>query len=221
MINHTDERPLAERLTSLVRSADPKLTVNPHVIQRCLKRFSAQTSLYLSAQDKTQAKLLYEETADLPQTDTEQALAVDGYQINKSLSINNDTLVICFNQNSVPCVLKTLNRSESERISEIPQLDSNYIIKYALRESVRKNPLMIMPLLPATLEHIGQLSQRESTKLWTQMSNALSCLHQYRLAHMDVKPSNIGLNHDGDFILITLNDWVLEFSSRKMTIAFL
>lgn len=165
-------------------------------------------------QDKQRAKSLYEETDRLPQTATEEDMRVDGYEINRSLSSSNDSLVICFDDNAVPCVLKTLNETERDRIIDIPALESTHIIKYKLKQSNRNNQLMIMPLLPATLEHMPRLSPALSGKLWRHMSEALSCLHSHGFAHMDVKPSNICIDQEGNFILINLGS-VARFDRKS------
>ncbi|PRP79745.1 Serine/threonine protein kinase, partial [Planoprotostelium fungivorum] len=210
---------LDARLIDLVKSAGQR-DINPHVIDRCLKRFPQQCNLCLAGQDSKLAKSIYEETNQLPQTATEQDFRVEGYRINRSIGVS-DSLVICFDRDAVPHVLKTLNNAEKDRITAIPVLQSEYIIKYSLRESNRGNPLMIMPLLPTTLEHLPDLSRLLSGKLWQHMKNALSCLHGHQLAHMDVKPSNICIDQAGNFILIDLGSVVRFGQKSASTLAYI
>ncbi|PRP75400.1 putative protein kinase, partial [Planoprotostelium fungivorum] len=210
---------LDARLTDLVKSAGQH-DINPHVIDCCLKRFPQQCNLCLAGQDSKLAKSIYEETNQLPQTATEQDFRVEGYRINRSIGVS-DSLVICFDKDAVPHVLKTLNNAEKDRITAIPVLQSEYIIKYSLRESNRGNPLMIMPLLPTTLEHLPDLSLPLSGKLWQHMKNALSCLHGHQLAHMDVKPSNICIDQAGNFILIDLGSVVRFGQKSASTLAYI
>ncbi|PRP73763.1 protein kinase C delta type-like [Planoprotostelium fungivorum] len=210
---------LDARLIDLVKSAGQR-DINPHVIDRCLKRFPQQCNLCLVGQDSKLAKSIYEETNQLPQTATEQDFRVEGYRINGSIGVS-DSLVICFDRDAVPHVLKTLNNAEKDRITAIPVLQSEYIIKYSLRESNRGNPLMIMPLLPTTLEHLPDLSRLLSGKLWQHMKNALSCLHGHQLTHMDVKPSNICIDQAGNFILIDLGSVVRFGQKSASTLAYI
>eukprot|EP01118_Nematostelium_gracile_P011264 TRINITY_DN3974_c0_g1_i3.p1 TRINITY_DN3974_c0_g1~~TRINITY_DN3974_c0_g1_i3.p1 ORF type:complete len:323 (-),score=28.89 TRINITY_DN3974_c0_g1_i3:406-1374(-) len=190
---------ILERFTLLVKSADPHLEVNPHIIERCLKHYFEKAEGSIRYKDMEFALSLYYDTAALPQTETETQLGLKGYEVNGPLIRGNESLLICF-RDTRPCILKTLSIKEAQRIRQLPQLESRYIVPYLLEESAR-SLLMIMPLLPTTLEHIRKLSLGASEKLWTQMSDALKCLHSHQFAHMDIKPSNICLNSNVLFSL--------------------
>jgi serine/threonine protein kinase len=59
-----------------------------------------------------------------------------------------------------------------------------------------------MPRYPVTLEMLSHPLDTEAvSKLIQQLSTALALLHQFKLAHMDVKPSNIFVTSQGDFLL--------------------
>ena len=50
------------------------------------------------------------------------------------------------------------------------------------------------------------------------MNDALTCLHKHEYAHMDVKPSNICINSNGDFVLIDLGSVAsMFFLGRNLT----
>ena len=88
-----------------------------------IQRFAARASFVLTHQDPKEALDLYEETAALPQTQSEIELNTQGFQIDWNLIVNN--LLICF-KGTKPCVLKTLNSKEALRMGEIlPILKKN------------------------------------------------------------------------------------------------
>lgn len=184
----------------MVQRYDPKLKINPHVLDRAIKRYAAQIALAFSNNDAQLAFEIYDETASLPQTQTELALKVQGYEINGSLFTGNDNLVICF-KDTVPCILKVLKNEEMERLTDLKKncdLTCKHIIRFELVSSARFS-YAIMPLLSTTLEHLKNLSKSGAQLLWEQIGEALTCLHKQGYAHMDVKPSNICIDSNGNF----------------------
>ena len=67
-----------------------------------------------------------------------------------------------------------------------------------------KKVYMIMPRLPATLEPMPSLADEDVARLWDHVSRALDDVHGLGFAHMDVKPSNIGIDGGDGFVLIDL-----------------
>lgn len=66
-----------------------------------------------------------------------------------------------------------------------------------------------MPHFPITLDGFARpLAPIDSSKLILHMCAALRLLHNNSLAHMDVKPSNIFVDHQGDF-------WLADFGSVR------
>lgn len=48
----------------------------------------------------------------------------------------------------------------------------------------------------------GKLSLTESLKFLQEIGSALSCMHDYKMLHLDLKPSNIMINSEGEAVLI-------------------
>ena len=48
----------------------------------------------------------------------------------------------------------------------------------------------------------GKLSLSDSLKFLQDIGSALSCMHDYKMLHLDLKPSNIMLNSEGEAVLI-------------------
>lgn len=49
-----------------------------------------------------------------------------------------------------------------------------------------------------------RLGSEAAETCWNQLSQALRLLHAHGYAHMDVKPANICISVEGDFVLIDL-----------------
>ena len=48
----------------------------------------------------------------------------------------------------------------------------------------------------------GHLSERESTERMLKLCSAVSCMHEHRMLHLDIKPKNVMLDEDGQLYLI-------------------
>jgi hypothetical protein len=145
-------------------------------------RSPSQVNLILNYQDKKFALELYEETLLLPLTETELYLNKQGYYMDRSLRENNENLVICFKRTK-PCLLKTLNPREADRMQAIlPRLKvddkmiSNYIVEMDI-VSVQYKTFAIMPLMPATLKQLQIRQPEVAIQLYIQMKSALLALH--------------------------------------------
>jgi len=206
----------------LIKKQDARIEINPHVITRARKRYALRVNSALIEMNPKLALEIYEDTLTLPQTATENDLILKGYQINGPLIAHNEELLICFDENSVPSVLKALKPQEFNRMKAIEdlKLSSKHIIKFKLITSNGKF-FVIMPLLPVTLESLKVLTDQSMERFWNQMCDALTCLHTLGYAHMDIKPSNICINSNGDFILIDLGS-VAKFGNKSAsTLAYI
>ena len=170
----------------------------------------------LQSKDKKFAYDIYEDAEKLPQTQTEQELIVNGYILNGNLIRDNDNLLICFEESTCkPRVLKTLTENEYNRMEKAFRFElSPHIIKTQLIRTEHDKYFAIMPVMPSTLESVKKLSGENMSRFWKQISSALESLHSRNFAHMDVKPSNICINDDGDFVLIDLGS-VASFESTN------
>jgi serine/threonine protein kinase len=61
-----------------------------------------------------------------------------------------------------------------------------------------------MPALPSTLEPIRFLIAERTHVLWSHVASALTYIHDLGFAHGNIKPSNIGISNNVDFVLIDL-----------------
>ena len=137
--------------------------------------------------------------------------------MNGLLFEGNDALQICF-QGTTPLILKVLLEDEILRAKQLnAEFDEKLLLSdtntdcftfhnitlFRLLEANRK-VFMLMPLFPTTLEHLSQLDEAGTVKLWQQISVALDTLHNKQMAHMDVKPANICITSRGDFVLTDL-----------------
>ncbi len=151
----------------------------------------------------------YLATMLLPSTATEAHLAQDDIILNGPLLGEGHKLLICFKK-TVPHLLKHVTEREKNKLADQKEhLQHPNIIQF---EFVGTD-YIIMPLQPTTLEHLARLLPGCELKLWESIAPALNFLHNHRLAHMDVKPSNILISGGGSFILGDLGS-VAEFGHR-------
>jgi serine/threonine protein kinase len=164
-----------------------------------MHRFPQKVFLAITAKD---AYEIYQDTAELPQTETELQLNFTGVQLNRLLLNNSANLMMCFKE-TVPMVLKPLTTIEEGRMRAIAKCDLNhkFIVNFEIMNAGKKT-FLLMPLYPATLEHLKQLSTTATLQFWEQISSALIHLHNQQIAHMDIKPSNICIDSNGNFVLI-------------------
>ena len=190
-------------------------TAEKSTIRLIGKRFPFQGNLAVMQQNEDMAVDVYEQARMLPNTETSKEISIGGLTINGSLLIGNDSLQIAF-EATTPRVLKTLREDEYRRAEKIlHEFDSNLLLcrdsdnsysnitMFRLMQS-RGKFFMLMPLFPATLEHLPQLGESEAEKFIAQVSTALKTLHARNLSHMDIKPSNICITNSGDFVVADL-----------------
>ena len=191
-----------------------------HIIHRMVDRFQFRCDIALRTEDFNLLRALYEKAEALPSTATAAEFStIDGYVLNGQLFVGNQDLQICFKA-GLPHLLKISTEEEYSRaitfltvLSERGATMHQNII--SIRPVVKRSKFYIfMPLHPITLEHLEVLESAVIRRLWNHLSAGLSFLHQLGFAHMDVKPSNILIATNGDFILTDLGSLV-PFKNRS------
>jgi serine/threonine protein kinase len=180
--------------------------------------------LALREQNADSALQIYEQTLALPQTSTEAMLKIEGYELNGPWQTGNDNIVICF-KNTVPHLLKALTLKEITRGSSLfavlkAQAQGNpFVTTFEIRQHGCKS-FMIMPYYPSTLEHIKTLSVEDGLRLFGQIRSAVDFLHALNYNHMDIKPANICVRENGDFVLVDLGSVALKLDNSESTVVY-
>jgi serine/threonine protein kinase len=200
------------------------IEVNPQVVNRARRRFSSQILLAIAEKKVESAIQVYEQTQALPQTETEQLLSIEGYQMNGPWQSGNINLIICY-KGTVPHLLKALTSKEFSRASSLSVILNESALMhpclttFELRTHNSKT-FMIMPYFPSTLESLRELSLVDGIRLWNQIRGAVDFLQSLNYSHMDIKPSNICLKENGDFVLIDLGSVARKFDSSESTVPY-
>jgi serine/threonine protein kinase len=192
------------------------------VVIRCRRRFGSLVQQAVSENSIEIAQMAYEQAAALPQTNTEQQFLIEGYTLNGSWNIC-ENLIICY-QDTFVKLLKILSPKEMERGTIFRaklqgQSLSAFITPFEIRSVHGKN-FMIMPHYAATLESHPKLTISSGMKLFQQMSQAIKFFHDLGFNHMDIKPSNICLRENGNFVLIDLGSVVMKGSYSESTVVY-
>jgi serine/threonine protein kinase len=150
----------------------------------------------------------YVKASKIPKTTAMRTLGCDGYITNGPLH-GNENVIICFDLEAKPHLLKCLNnKDERQRVYCFSQQEFSHphVTSFEYRSGGAEFAAMIMPMFPFTL-HSLTLNQQNSKiigKLISQISGALEALHAIGYCHMDIKPSNIAIDNEGNFVLIDL-----------------
>jgi len=197
---------------------------NPHVVARARRRFSSQMFLAIAEHKVESAVQVYEQTLALPQTATEDMLNFEGYELNGPWHAGNANLIICY-KGTVPHLLKALTPKEITRGSSLfivlkEQTQANpFLTTFELRSHEKKS-FMIMPYYPSTLEHVRKLTLADGVRLFHQVRSAVDFLHSLNFNHMDIKPANICLRENGDFVLVDLGSVAMKLDISESTVVY-
>lgn len=197
---------------------------NPHVVARARRRFSSQMFLAIAENKVDSAIQVYKQALALPQTETEAMLKLEGYELNESWHVGNGNLMICY-KGTVTHVLKALTPKEIARCSSLfialkEQTHVNsYLTPFELRTYDKKS-FMIMPFYPSTLESVPKLSLASGVRLFDQVRSAVDYLHSLNYNHMDIKPANICLRYNGDFVVIDLGSVAMKLDISESTAVY-
>jgi hypothetical protein len=195
----------------------------PNVVTRARRRFSSQMLLAVQEHCVNSAVLVYEQTLALPCTTTEAFLEIEGYKLNGLWQVGNDNIIICF-KGTVPHLLKALTPKEISRGASLfivlkDQAQNPFLTSFELHHHGKKS-FMIMPYYPSTLEHISTLTVENGLRLFAQVGNAIKFLHSLNYNHMDIKPANICLKENGDFVLIDLGSVSKKLDTSESTVVY-
>ena len=190
------------------------------VIERMVVRFQTRCDIALRTGDFSLLRSVYELAKALPTTATCSDFSiVNGYVMDGQLFNGNDDLQICFKA-GLPHVMKISTQEEYSRatlfVDVLAERGTTMHQNVISIDPVTKSGkyFIFMPLHPITLEHLQILSAGVLRRLWKHLSSGLSFLHDLGFAHMDVKPSNILIATNGDFILTDLGSLV-PFNNRS------
>jgi serine/threonine protein kinase len=203
--------------------AKRKQDIQPGVVARCRRRFGSLVQQAVSENSIEIAQMAYEQSAALPQTNTEHQFLLEGYKLNGPWNNCNENMIICY-QGSFVKLLKVLSPKEMERGSTfLAKLQdhtlSEFITPFEIR-SVNEKNFMIMPHYAGTLESHPELTIILGIKLFQQMSQAIKFFHNLGMNHMDIKPSNICLRENGNFVLIDLGSVAMKGSYSESTVVY-
>ena len=217
---------------SFKRLLDHPENLDEGVLRIMWSRFHSMAVAAILTNDRNIANDAYARAQQVPRTQTSLDLRHIGIVMNGTWQGGGaEFLHICF-KGTVPMIIKVIDEVEMKRTqsfidkagSELDGAATSDHIHHVVSCSLHRahlSCLTIMPLLPATLEHVVQLSADDAAKLLGQMMEALLFIHKQGFAHMDVKPSNICINGKGDFILADLGS-MAQFGERtKSTLPFL
>jgi serine/threonine protein kinase len=196
------------------------------------RRYGSLVTQALLEQSPGIALDAYEQTENLPQTETEMAFKVDGYTVNGNFTAGNDAFII-LHKGFRSYLLKGMSKKETSRASALlASIRKSNVTEGDLTKSClttfelfcnRDKLYMIMPHYVNTLEILPVLTKEEGMILYRQMKEALDFLHnlpdQYN--HMDVKPSNICIRESGVLVLIDLGSVVPLGSTSESTRVYL
>jgi len=195
--------------------------INSHIVARMRKRFGNMVIQAVNEQNATVAKEAYDLTLNLPQTETTHQLSFEGYELDGAWNYC-DNITNCFHD-TVPCLLKYLVSKETERVKSFQNAVGDYkhssFTSFVLK-TFNEKVYMIMPHYVSSLELINKISINGGVKLMTQMLSAIDFIHSKGFNHMDIKPSNICVNEQGDFILVDLGSIVRRNEYSESTTVY-
>lgn len=183
-----------------------------------LKRSGVIVDIALRTHDYPLLRQAYRDTEALPNTETMGTLMIQGYFVDENLFTGSNPLQICFH-GGIPHVMKMCMGDEYRRALAWQSAcssdqQSRFIIPFKL-VTERGKMFCFMPLHATTLEHLPLLAEITTLRrFWEHLKSALQCFHSKGFAHMDVKPANILITSEGDFILADLGS-VVPFGQRS------
>jgi serine/threonine protein kinase len=147
----------------------------------------------------------YKIAQQMPSTNTSEAMNLSGITILDVCAKSQNALILYGNDGLIPIALKRLSRdsTEVERLKHLAELKISHpsIIKFVNFDNWA---FIKMPRVISTLQELKPLDDTRQDALFCHISSALLHLHSRGVAHMDVKPENIGLDNNGLFVLLDL-----------------
>jgi serine/threonine protein kinase len=200
-------------------------SIDDIVLAKMIDAYGAQVAYAVGARQVEVLEKYYVKASKIPKTTTMQSFGYSGYIINGPLH-GNESLIICFDTNAKPNLLKRLyNEEEISRVRKFSDTAFNceHVTRFTFTQSCTGDAVMMMPMYPATL-HSLDISTRTGSivgKLITHISVALDALHAIGFCHMDIKPSNIAIDYEGNLVLIDLGSVAQTGEPTESTELFL
>jgi serine/threonine protein kinase len=149
----------------------------------------------------------YNDTKARPHTSTVQGLARKGVRVDTSTYTGHSRVLYAF-RDSLPLVVKMVS-NEDERLRIDAYLDLKlshpHIVPVEKVDCHGSVTYYAMPRATTTAAGlIKPITDAVTAKLLTDIMSALEYLHEHGVAHMDIKPDNLGIDVDGNFQLIDL-----------------
>jgi serine/threonine protein kinase len=183
--------------------------INDQIYKRMNQRFGIQVNTAVVTRDRQLMYNLYKQAEELPSTTTTQHIASQGFILDGDLFRSNDGIRVAFRKmDGRPFAMKMCTLSEFERAKLWLEKSSGkevskFIVEHIM-EKFQDKYFLFMPLYPAILESCELVSAYSLRNFYFQMVDALECLHQFGFIHNDVKPSNILISTEGNYILADL-----------------
>mmetsp|Transcript_10665 Transcript_10665/g.14610 ORF Transcript_10665/g.14610 Transcript_10665/m.14610 type:complete len:333 (+) Transcript_10665:89-1087(+) len=183
------------------------------VLNKVRKYFASQALLVTTPQ---QARDLYFDAADIPDTTTREQLRthkklwLDG-PLNPSNESRSKLFFAFFE--GIPKVLKFPPVQAAKHEAEISKILGDDAVKNSLVAPITEwiidrtagqpaQLALLMPIYPCTLEQVpNPIPENYAMKCGMQIEIAIKFMHSKAYAHLDIKPSNIFLDNNGDFFL--------------------
>lgn len=179
------------------------------ILQRMKYHFTAQCTYVVQTNDADMAKGIYDLASQLPSTATNAALTIDGINIVDRCT-KSERVVIMFGHRGLDAIAlkRMFNRDEVERLQHLSTLNLSHrsIISFQL---IQNASFLCMPRIHSDLVELKPLGTDRQEKLYDDLVSALRYLHELKISHMDIKPSNIGLDtHSHNFVLYDIGNAV-------------
>ena len=118
---------------------------------------------------------------------------------------HHSVLLLRNKKTGVPEVIKVISKHtfNSTVYEKLSNLSDKNLIPITKIQTYHNWKIVFSPLLTPLTEYVQKegLSLPEILRLTEQISTAISAMHEKGLLHLDISPSNIFLNEEGDFFL--------------------
>ena len=200
------------------------------VAVRAKTRFAQRVGNALVEQLPADAARVYWDTEQLPSTTTIHTFELDGFRLNGPLYEGSE-LTVCY-RGTHAYVIKGVHATDALRLAALrdslaqvvaaglraPQ----HVTPFELRTSPAGRTYVVMPRYIDTLERMPPLDDAVGiATLWEHVSEALTGLHELGFAHGDVKPANVCVDGNGEFVLIDLDSAARFGSATRTTTEYL
>jgi len=183
--------------------------IDDQVYQRMNQRYGIQINTAVTTGDRELMLNLYKQTEELPSTTTTHHIDSVGFVLDGDLFRASDSIRMAYRKSDGrPFAVKMCTRIEYDKATlwlekSKGKVVSKFIVEHFL-ENFHGKYFLFMPLYPATLESFELVSVHSVRTFYSNMVEALECLHDIGFIHNDVKSSNILVSTEGNYILADL-----------------